>query len=875
MNEPEAPKPAKRRRPWRIALISLGAFVLLLLGGVGVMIATFDPNSLKPRIQDAVRQATGRELALNGEIGIKLSLWPTIAVHDVAFANPPGFSRSHMATLRTLELRLELLPLLSRRVEIERLVLVAPDIRLEVNAAGQPNWIMTRQQTDAARSASSTATVTSGPSEPALFAHVAALRIENGAVTWHDAGTGRSEDLGIESFSLSSASPSSPMTIEGLVTLNSVAVTLKGQTGPLSRLLPGAQGPAFPVDLAATIGGASVKLSGTIADPGQGKGYDLGLAMTIPDTAPLRPLVPAVAIPGARDVAVSLRLRDEGGALPVPSGLTLKTGPIDLSEITRDVRIEQLSVSAPAADQPITLSFAGRRGTIPVSLSGTIGHPGLDPTKLRPLPIDVRVTAADAVLTLKGRVDSAATLSGLALDVGLSIPALADLSPLAGQALPALRAIELQGRVVDAQGGLRNGASVRGIRLRLPDADMAGDIAVTLSGKPSVTATLTSQRVDADALLALLRRDGASASVTPATPAPTQAPRRGERLIPDTKLPFDQMRTVNADIRLTLGALRLAKADYKAIEAHLMIRDGHLRLDPFTASAPEGRVAGTLTIDATDATPRVHMTANAPSLALGPLLAAAGTRPIAHGQIELRADLSGTGETPAAIAASLGGNASLAMAGGTLDTNALGGTLGTLAKDLAVLDLMGRGGGVADIRCLAIRFDAQAGIARSRALLLSSSLVTADGGGSINLRNETLDLALRPQGRVGGTAFRVPVKIGGPLRAPSVKVDATGAAEANAEKLAGVIIGGATPLGALGGLLGADSASGGGGNPCPAALALARGGSRVEAAQDPGPASGPATGPASAPAPAPGSSPAPAARPTVPNPGQMLRQLFR
>lgn len=871
MSEPQEPKPTSRRRPWRIALVSLGVVVVLLLGGVGVVVATFDPNSLKPRIQDAVRQATGRDLTLSGEIGVKLSLWPTIAVHDVAFANPPGFSRPHMVTLRTLELRLGLLPLLSRRVEIERLVLVAPDIRLEVNAAGQRNWVMARPASEPPRATSLTVTTPTERTEPALFAHIADLRIENGALTWHDAGTGRSEDLGIDSFRMGSASASSPVMIEGLVTLNSVALTLKGQTGPLSRLMPGATGPAFPVDLTATIGGATVKLSGAIADPGEAKGYDLEIALTIPDTAPLRPLVPNVTIPGARDVALSLRLRDDGLTLPVPSAITLKTGPIDLADITRDVRIDQISVSAPASDQPITLSFAGRRGTIPVSLSGTIGHPGLDPAALRPVPVDLRVTAADAVLTLKGRINSAATLSGLALDIGLSIPSLADLSSLAGQTLPPLRSIELQGRMTDAAGGLRNGAAIKAIRLRLPEADLSGEITVDLTGKPSVTATLASQRVDADALVALLGLDRPvqAPAGAPGAPAGRRA-ERGERLIPDTKLPFDQLQAFNADLRLSLDALRLAKADYKAITAHLMIRDGHLRLDPFTATTPEGRVTGTVTADATGAEPRVHVTANAPALALASVLAAAGARPIASGQIEVRADLAGTGDTPASIAASLSGHASLAMAGGTLDTNALGGSLGTLGKDLAILDLMGRGGGVADIRCLAIRFDAQGGIARSRALLLSTSLLTADGGGAINLRNEMLDLSLRPQGRIGGTGFRVPVKIGGPLRAPRVAVDAAGTAEANAEKLAGIIIGGATPLGALGGLLGAETATGGGGgNPCPAALALARGGSPVESAQDARPPATPA------PNTAPPNAAPPAARPSLPDPGRMLRQLFR
>ena len=81
-------------RPLRIALIAVVAIIVIAAGGRGrSSIGQFDPNSLKPRIIEAVKRATGRDLALNGKIGLKFSLTPTIRVDDVAFANPPDFSR--------------------------------------------------------------------------------------------------------------------------------------------------------------------------------------------------------------------------------------------------------------------------------------------------------------------------------------------------------------------------------------------------------------------------------------------------------------------------------------------------------------------------------------------------------------------------------------------------------------------------------------------------------------------------------------------------------------------------------------------------------------------------------------------------------------
>src|SRR5271157_2774697 len=133
--------PARRRgRLVRNIALAVGGVIVLLVAGVAVFLATLDPNSYKPQIIAAVQSATGRELTIGGRIGLSVSLRPTLEVSDVGFSNPPGFSRPQMATLHKLELRLALIPLLSKRVQIEQLVLEQPDILLETNAQGQSNW---------------------------------------------------------------------------------------------------------------------------------------------------------------------------------------------------------------------------------------------------------------------------------------------------------------------------------------------------------------------------------------------------------------------------------------------------------------------------------------------------------------------------------------------------------------------------------------------------------------------------------------------------------------------------------------------------------------------------------------------------------------
>jgi uncharacterized protein involved in outer membrane biogenesis len=228
----------------------------------------------------------------------------------------------------------------------------------------------------------------------------------------------------------------------------------------------------------------------------------------------------------------------------------------------------------------------------------------------------------------------------------------------------------------------------------------------------------------------------------------------------------------------------------------------------------------------------------------------------------VQANLHGTGASPHAIAASLDGSLGLAMANGTVDNRMLGNTLGSILREVNLLDLVGRGG-TSQLQCFAVRLNANHGIATVQALVLSSSLITMDGTGSINLGDETVDLHLRPQGRVAGTELIVPLHVTGPLRGPSAAPDPAGSVAANAGNIAGAVVGNATPLGMIAGALGGQKlAPGAPSVNCGAALASARG----EAVPAPSAApSAPSTPPPAQ----------PARKQQTPNPGNLLRQMFR
>jgi AsmA protein len=761
-----------------------------------------------------------------------------------------------MATLQSMELELGLLPLLSRRIEIERLVLIHPDILLEKAATGQPNWQLTPEVSPTAP-AGSQAPQPAGQTTAAVS--VDTIRIQDGMLAYRDDATGKTTTLLLPRLEATSASPDSPLHLDADASYNGTALKVVADTGNLTRLQQPAETSPWPVKLALTAAGAKLTADGSITQPLQGKGYNLTVNGMVPNAAALRALLQGFVPPPLHDVTFAAKVADSGGKLPDFSTLTLHVGPSDLSAQVPGLMLDKLDVDAPKVDQPMKGAAAVRIGALPMTLTGTFGPPVLLMPDAKPAPfsVDMNVQAAGATGSAKGTVADARAMTGLNVALRAQIPDLSALSPLARRPLPALKAVTFQGNLADVAGGFRHGAALHGLSLASPDGDLAGDAAIGLGARASLTAVLKSNRVDLDAIQQAIDHMPAATPPPPAggAPPPASAPpapkHRNDRLFSDQPIPFDLLRAADVDLKLSIGDLRSGGADYKAIDTHTVLANGKLRIDPFAADLPGGHLAGNVSADATQTAPPVHVVLRAPGLALQTVLAATHQPAYAAGNVEVYADLSGAGDSPHAIAGSLDGSLGVAMAGGTIDNRLLGSLLGKVMDSLNALNLVGKGG-TSELKCFGLRMDAKHGVAAVKPLVLSSSLLTMTGLGTVNLGAETLAMALRPQARVAGTGLVIPIAVSGPIRDPVVKVNDIGAAEANAGTVAGVLLGNATPLGIVGGLLGADKLVGGGTTDiCPPALAAARGQAVPEAATK-------------------GSQPN-----APPNPAALLKNLFR
>lgn len=195
----------------RTLLIILLLLAALIAGAVLALPALISSDWLRERVSAEASEAINREVRLDGEVSLQVFPRIQVRARNASIANAPGYGDEPLAQMSELRASLALMPLLSRRIEIEEFVLVEPVIRLEARADGN-NWTL-GAPADADRP-------TRGAGEgfvrrPGALPFEAAfgdVRIENGSVFYRDPGQTRR----IEALDLSVDLPS----VEAPVRLN-------------------------------------------------------------------------------------------------------------------------------------------------------------------------------------------------------------------------------------------------------------------------------------------------------------------------------------------------------------------------------------------------------------------------------------------------------------------------------------------------------------------------------------------------------------------------------------------------------------------------------------------------------------------------------
>ena len=192
-------------------LYAVGALVALAIVGAISFALLFDPNDYREDISASVKEATGRDLVIEGDLQLELFPWLAVQVGKSSLGNADGFGDQPFASFDSARLSVRLLPLLMRReIVVGAAELEALNLNLEVNGQGVSNWQDLEDQGESGASAEG-----EGEAAPSGTLDIAGIEIGNAMLTYTNEQLNERYQLSNLNVTTGSISSGDPIDIQG------------------------------------------------------------------------------------------------------------------------------------------------------------------------------------------------------------------------------------------------------------------------------------------------------------------------------------------------------------------------------------------------------------------------------------------------------------------------------------------------------------------------------------------------------------------------------------------------------------------------------------------------------------------------------------
>lgn len=124
----------------RSPLLYLGVLAVLVLFTALIAPLFIDWNSYRAEIERYGSKLAGREVRIDGPVGIQILPTPTIRLNGLRIANPDGATEEAFVSADSLELRLAISPLLKGKIEVEALEFEGATFEFEHMGDSRGSW---------------------------------------------------------------------------------------------------------------------------------------------------------------------------------------------------------------------------------------------------------------------------------------------------------------------------------------------------------------------------------------------------------------------------------------------------------------------------------------------------------------------------------------------------------------------------------------------------------------------------------------------------------------------------------------------------------------------------------------------------------------
>jgi uncharacterized protein involved in outer membrane biogenesis len=733
-----------------------------------VAVSRVDPAAVRDFLTDSARQVTGREVVVRGATRLKLFPSPTLVAENVVFGNADWSVSPDMARVKRLEAQVGVLPLFLGQLRVSRFRLLEPHVLLEQDGKGRRNWDFESPE------------VGSDAAEEFVFLTrlqsrirmvVSEVQIVDGTVSIRNGK--RTRTVHIPELSAYGDVAGGPLDLVARGKFAGRGWKLSGRVGELSALL---QNDPYDLGFDLTSGGIRLTGEGLVGKPLEGTGLAMRLNLA---SRTLREVLTVAGfeadLPGTvegtavlTDAGGALRLGDIEANVRMDGARITLNGSVDDLAGTRDVHltaaIKARTLAGIAGVMGVRLPNKGQ-----LSATARITNPK---GRLRMEQLSGRVELRGVTMNLSGRLTDLVRGRGLNLGVGLETASLARLSRYLDVPLPAVGPVRASARLTRT----RHGYKLSELDARIGRSDASGELYIYPHRKrPRVVGKVVAKRFDLDAFL------------------PTGGKGGGKRLFSSKPVSVAWLRSFDGEVaahaeRLQIHGMQIARA-----RVGMSLKQGKLLFTP-AGKLGGGNFKARLSVDARTDRPRVAMRIRGKGIGLGKVSAQIyGIEFIEGARSDVNIDVAARGRSVAELMAKLSGGVYVAAGKATIHNRRLEKVSGDVVTTvLSTVAMQSEEEKTTHVRCGVVRVPVRNGLVDiDRTLAMETTRAAMSASGSIDLRDEGLDLGVNLVGRRGPTlgvgTFSGLVRVRGTMSEPKIVADAAGVAGA-AATVAGAVV---------------------------------------------------------------------------------------
>jgi len=210
----------------------LGVLLLVLVAASVILPLVVDPNDFKGEIVSQVKQQTGRDLKIAGDLNLSLFPWLGVKIDSVELSNAKGFGNKPFALVRHAAVRVKLKPLLEKRLEVDTIGLDGVTLNLARNKNGVSNWddlAQGKQQKPAPDKGKQQDTAGSDAGLKGIS--IGGVDIKDATISWDDRQAGQKYAISELNLTSGAIVPGRPVGLDLGMVLQSVKRALNAKVG--------------------------------------------------------------------------------------------------------------------------------------------------------------------------------------------------------------------------------------------------------------------------------------------------------------------------------------------------------------------------------------------------------------------------------------------------------------------------------------------------------------------------------------------------------------------------------------------------------------------------------------------------------------------